>query len=82
MFKKKNKNLINNKKRIITNEAKVFECLPDSVYKVILKNSINPILGYLSGNMVRNHIKLIKDDIVIVELSLTDKNRCRIVFRK
>lgn len=82
MFKKKNKLASNIKKRIITGEAKVFECLPNNVYKVILRDSDKPILGYLSGNMVRNHIKLIKDDLVIIEFSLTDKNRCRIVFRK
>ncbi|BEH03932.1 hypothetical protein NDNC_0980 [Candidatus Nasuia deltocephalinicola] len=74
--------IINKKKGLKTSEAKVIECLPGNIYKVLLKNNKNPITGYLSGNMVRNYIKLIKDDIVIVEFSLLDSNRCRIVFRK
>lgn len=78
MSKKK----INEKKRILTKEAIVVESLPGNMYKLNLKNSKKEIIGYLSGNMVRNYIKLIKDDIVIAEFSIFDNNRCRIVYRK
>ncbi|XXS36646.1 MAG: translation initiation factor IF-1 [Candidatus Nasuia deltocephalinicola] len=73
---------INEKKRITTKEAVVIESLPGNIYKVRLKGGTKDITGYLAGNMIRNHIKLIKDDIVITEFSVFDKNRCRIVFRK
>ncbi|WP_259286512.1 translation initiation factor IF-1 [Candidatus Nasuia deltocephalinicola] len=80
MFKKK---LLKNKKRgLITTEATVTECLPNSVCRVKIKDTGNFSTCYLSGNMVRNHISLIVDDTVIIEHSVYDSEKCRVIFRK
>lgn len=70
------------KKNIIRFEGIVLDCLPDNIYKIKLKNNDRVILAYLSGIMVKNHIRLLKDDIVVVELSHLDLNRGRVVLRK
>ncbi|ASS47048.1 Protein chain initiation factor IF-1 [Candidatus Nasuia deltocephalinicola] len=70
------------KKNIARIEGVIIKCLPDNIFRVKLKSDNRVILTYLSGNMIKNHIKLIKDDIVVVELSHLDTNRGRIVFRK
>lgn len=69
------------KKNIFRSEGIVLDCLPDNIYKIKLKNN-RIILAYLSGIMVKNHIKLLKDDLVLVELSYSDLNRGRVVLRK
>ncbi|WP_259292920.1 translation initiation factor IF-1 [Candidatus Nasuia deltocephalinicola] len=80
MFKKK---LLKNKKRgLITTEATVTECLPNGVCRVKIKDTENFSTCYLSGNMIRNHISLIVDDIVIIEYSIYNFEKCRVVFRK
>lgn len=70
------------KKNIFRFEGIVLECLPDNIYKIKLKNNDKIILAYLCGIMIKNHIKLLKDDLVIVELSHLDMNRGRVVLRK
>ncbi len=80
MFKKK---LFKNKKRgLITTEATVTECLPNSICKVKIKDSEIFSTCYLSGNMIKNHINLIVDDIVIIEYSVYSSEKCRVIFRK
>ncbi len=80
MFKKK---LLKNKKKgLITAEAVVTECLPNSVCRVKIKDTENFSTCYLSGSMVKNHISLIVDDIVIIEYSIHNSEKCRVVFRK
>lgn len=70
------------KKNILRIEGYVVKCLPDNLFRVKLKTDNRIILAYLSGLMIKNHIKLIKEDLVVVELSHLDPNRGRIVFRK
>ncbi len=80
MFKKK---LFNNKKKgLITTEAKVIQCLPNGICKVKMKDTEYLSTCYLSGNMVKNHINLIIDDIVIIEYSVYNSKKCRVIFRK
>ncbi|WP_259285952.1 translation initiation factor IF-1 [Candidatus Nasuia deltocephalinicola] len=80
MFKEK---LLKNKKKgLITTEAVVTECLPNSVCKVKIKDIECFSTCYLSGNMVKNHINLIVDDIVIIEYSIYSTEKCRVIFRK
>ncbi|WP_259286085.1 translation initiation factor IF-1 [Candidatus Nasuia deltocephalinicola] len=78
----KNKLLNNKKKGLITNEGVVRECLPNGICKIKIKDIDNISTCYLSGNMVKNHINLIVDDIVIVEYSIYNFEKCRVVFRK
>ncbi|WP_259288814.1 translation initiation factor IF-1 [Candidatus Nasuia deltocephalinicola] len=80
MFKKKL--LINKKKGLITNEGVVTECLPNGVCRVKIKNIDNISTCYLSGNMIKNHISLIVDDVVIIEYSIYHSEKCRVIFRK
>ncbi len=80
MFKKK---LLKNKKRgLITSEAIVTECLPNNICRVKINGTENFSTCYLSGNMVRNHISLMVDDIVIIEYSIYNYEKCRVIFRK
>ncbi len=80
MFKKK---LLKNKnKGLITTEATVTECLPGCICRVKIKDSKNFSTCYLSGNMVKNHINLMVDDVVIIEYSIYNSEKCRVIFRK
>lgn len=38
-------------------------------------------MGYLSGKMKKNHIRVLYDDIVDVELSIYDLSKGRIIYR-
>ncbi len=80
MFKKKSLN--NKKKGLITTEAVVTQCLPNGICKVKIKDTLKTSTCYLSGNMVKNHINLIMDDIVIIEYSIYNSEKCRVIFRK
>lgn len=70
------------KKNIVRLEGIVMDCLPDNIYRIKLDSDGRIILAYLCGIMVKNHIKLLKDDLVVVELSHLDFNRGRVVLRK
>ncbi|WP_259289722.1 translation initiation factor IF-1 [Candidatus Nasuia deltocephalinicola] len=80
MFKKKSFN--NKKKGLITTEALVTQCLPNGICKVRIKDTLKISTCYLSGNMVKNHINLIMDDVVIIEYSIYNSDKCRVIFRK
>ncbi len=67
------------KKEIV--EGIVIEALPDTTFKVQLKNG-GEVLAYLSGKMRINYIKIVPGDEVVVELSPYDKRRGRIIKRK
>jgi len=62
-------------------EGIVIEALPDTTFKVQLKNG-SEVLAYLSGKMRINYIKIVPGDEVVVELSPYDKRRGRIIKRK
>lgn len=62
-------------------EGVVVEALPNATFKVRLDDG-NEILSYLSGRMRINHIKILPGDRVVVEMTLYDNKRGRIVFRK
>lgn len=67
------------KKEIV--EGVVIEALPDTTFKVQLKTG-EEILAYLSGKMRINYIKVVPGDEVVVELSLYDRTKGRIIKRK
>lgn len=64
----------------ITVEGKVTEALPNTMFRVDLENG-HQVLAHLSGRMRRHYIRVLLDDVVVVELSPYDLNRGRIVFR-
>ena len=60
--------------------GKVTEVLPDSKLRIELETG-HPVLGYLSGRMIKNRIQVMAGDNVIVELTPYDLSRGRIVRR-
>jgi len=68
-------------KKMIYAEGEVIENLPNTMFRVKLKDSEKVILCYLSGKMRRNFIKILPGDKVKVELSSYDLERGRIIYR-
>ena len=62
-------------------EGTIEEALPNTNFKVKLKNEERIILAHLSGKMRLNYIRILPGDRVLVELSPYDKNRGRIIRR-
>ena len=58
----------------------VNEVLPDSRFRVTLHNG-HKLVAYTSGNMRKNHIRLLAGDAVSRALSLDDLSKGRISFR-
>lgn len=61
----------------------ILKVLPGSEYEVDVDfgGSTHKLLGYISGRMRKNYIKLSQGDPVEVEVSPYDIGRCRIVYR-
>ena len=58
----------------------VLDVLPSDKFRVQLENSTE-IIGYISGKIRMNKIKIIPGDKVEVELSVYDLTKGRIVYR-
>lgn len=58
----------------------VSECLPNTKFRIKLENDLE-IIGYLSGKMRINSIKVIEGDVVDVEISPYDLTKGRISYR-
>ena len=69
------------KEEAIEVEGMVIESLPNTMFKVELKNG-HVILTHLSGKMRKNYIRIVPGDRVRVELSPYDLTRGRIVYRE
>jgi len=54
--------------------------LPGGMFRVILENK-HEVLGHLSGKMRKNHIRILENDKVDVEVSPYDLTKGRIVYR-
>ena len=61
-------------------EGEIVEALRNRMFRVRLDNG-HETLGYTSGRMKRNRIRMLLGDRVKIELSPYDLNRGRIVFR-
>nr|WP_290669121.1 translation initiation factor IF-1 [Ardenticatena sp.] len=61
-------------------DGTVVEALPNAMFRVELDNG-QTILGYLSGKMRKNYIRVLLGDRVRLELSPYDLERGRIVYR-
>ena len=62
------------KEDVIEVEGTVVETLPNTTFKVELKNG-HQILAHISGKLRMNYIKILPGDKVKVELSPYDLNR-------
>ncbi len=71
----------NNQKDNITKlEGRVIEALPNAFFKVVLDDG-REIMGFLSGKMRLNRIKILIGDKVTLEMSPYDEKKGRIVYR-
>ena len=68
------------KEDIIEMEGEVLENLPNATFKVKLEND-HVVLGYISGKMRMNYIRILPGDKVAVEMSPYDLSRGRITYR-
>ena len=68
------------KEDIIEMEGEVLENLPNATFKVKLEND-HIVLGYISGKMRMNYIRILPGDTVTVEISPYDLSKGRITFR-
>jgi len=64
----------------LTMDATVMESLPNAMFRVKLPNDVI-VLGYVSGKMRMNYIRILPGDRVTVEMSPYDLSRARITFR-
>ena len=66
---------------VIKPQGKVTEALPNAVFKVVLDNN-HQVTAHISGKMRKNFIRLVPGDTVVVELSIYDLTKGRIIYRK
>jgi translation initiation factor IF-1 len=59
----------------------VEEALPNAMFRITLENG-HGVLGYISGRMRSNRIRVLPGDSVQVVLSAYDLTRGRIVYRE
>ena len=64
----------------LTMEATVVESLPNAMFRVKRPNQ-HIVLGYISGKMRMNYIRILPGDRVTVEMSPYDLSKARITFR-
>jgi translation initiation factor IF-1 len=62
--------------------GKVLETLPNTEFKVQIKDSEVVVLSHLSGKMRMNYIKILPGDTVRLEVSPYDPLKGRIIFRE
>jgi translation initiation factor IF-1 len=69
------------KEECIAVEGTIIEVLPNTLFRVELETQ-QVVLGYISGKMRKNEIKIMMGDPVSIEFSPYDLSRGRIVKRK
>ena len=62
-------------------EGEVVENLPNTLFRVKLKNMEKVVLCYLSGKMRKHYIKILPGDKVRIEVTPYDPDRGRIIYR-
>ncbi|WCJ18609.1 Translation initiation factor IF-1 chloroplastic [Euphorbia peplus] len=63
-----------------THEGSVTESLPNGMFRVQLDNQ-DLIIGYISGKIRKNYVRILPGDRVRVEVSRYDSSRGRIIYR-
>lgn len=69
------------KEETIKMEGTVEELLPNMTFKVILQNGMI-VQAHLSGKMRMKNIRVYAGDKVMVEFSLYDLSKARIIYRQ
>ncbi|WP_448522942.1 translation initiation factor IF-1 [Pseudothermotoga sp.] len=69
------------KEDVIKMEGTIVEARRNATFLVELDNG-HKVLAQISGRMRKNFIKLLPGDRVVVELSIYDLSKGRIVYRK
>ena len=69
------------KKDAIEVEGKVVELLPNTMFRVELRNG-HQILAHISGKMRLHFIRILPGDKVLLEMSPYDLSKGRITFRQ
>ena len=70
------------KEETISMEGRVQEILPNAMFRVLLDAVNTEVIGYLSGKMRTNNIKVLLGDRVAMEFSPYDLTRGRITRRR
>ena len=68
------------KEDAIQMEGKVIQALPNTTFRVKLKNG-HVMTAHISGKMRKHYIRILTGDTVTVELTPYDLSKGRIVFR-
>ena len=68
------------KEDTIEMQGEIIENLPNATFRVKLEND-HVGLGYISGKMRMNYIRILPGDKVTVEMTPYDLTRARITFR-
>ena len=68
------------KEKAIEVEGEVVEALPNTMFRVELKNG-HKVLAHVSGRMKMHYIRILPGDRVKLELSPYDLTRGRITYR-
>ena len=69
------------KEKAIEVEGEVVEALPNTMFRVELKNG-HKVLAHVSGRMKMHYIRILPGDKVKLELSPYDLTKGRIVYRE
>jgi len=70
------------KEATISMEGRVQEILPNTMFRILLDDVNTEVIGYLSGKMRTNNIKVLLGDRVAMEFSPYDLTRGRITRRR
>lgn len=62
-------------------EGKIVQVLPGTMFRVELENG-HVVLAHISGKLRKNFIKITTGDIVKMEMTPSDINKARIVYRQ
>nr|WCQ78584.1 translational initiation factor 1 [Galeola lindleyana] len=68
------------KEKKLTHEGLITESLPNGMFRVRLDNK-DLIIGYISGKIRRNLIRILPGDRVKIEMSRYDSTKGRIIYR-
>jgi len=68
------------KEEALQMEGEVVETLPNTTFRVKLKNG-HVVTAHISGKMRKNYIRILQGDRVAVDLSPYDLTRGRITYR-
>lgn len=69
------------KEELVKFNGVVTECLPNTLFRVVIDVIGSEIIGIISGKMRKNRIKILTGDKVEVEMSPYDLTKGRITFR-